>query len=231
MGGASTSVSWPSGGPAPPPLTLLPSTSGQIYQTNAVQPVRVGHGQIWSVTLDPTVANEQRGTRPYVVVSVDRFNALPIGQAIVVPLTTRERRFPHHIPVTDDGGVNRPSWAMCEAVRSVSVERFGQFIGTANSHGHRDYQSVDALAWPSQLILGSAAGELAEGHRDDTGAALRGAQRDPHGLSRVELSQFLGEPGGIAHGDIVDGGDHIAGLYPGRRRWRAGLHAEYPDAS
>jgi len=95
--------------------------------------VRVAHGQIWSVILDPTVAHEQRGTRPCVVVSVDRFNALPIGQAIVVPLTTRERRFPHHIPVTDNGGLHRPSWAMCEAVRSVSVERFGQFIGTANS--------------------------------------------------------------------------------------------------
>ncbi len=31
--------------------------------------MRVAHGQVWSVTLDPTVANEQRGTRPCVVVS------------------------------------------------------------------------------------------------------------------------------------------------------------------
>jgi len=85
------------------------------------------------VTLDPTVANEQRGTRPCVVVSTNRFNALPIRQAIVVPLTTRERGFPHHIAVTDDGGLTRPSWAMCEAVRAVSLERFGQFIGTATS--------------------------------------------------------------------------------------------------
>ena len=95
--------------------------------------MRVAHGQVWAVTLDPTVANEQRGTRPCVVVSIDRFNALPIRQAIVVPLTTRERGFPHHIAVTDEGGLNRQSWAMCEAVRGVSLERFGQFIGTANS--------------------------------------------------------------------------------------------------
>ncbi|MBV8541154.1 MAG: type II toxin-antitoxin system PemK/MazF family toxin [Pseudonocardiales bacterium] len=81
----------------------------------------VARGQIWSVELDPTTANEQRGTRPCVVVSIDRFNALPIRQAIVVTLTTRERGFPRHIAITDDGGLNRPSWAMCEAVRAVSL--------------------------------------------------------------------------------------------------------------
>ncbi|MDQ2882279.1 MAG: type II toxin-antitoxin system PemK/MazF family toxin [Actinomycetota bacterium] len=94
--------------------------------------MKVAHGQIWSVTLDPTVANEQRGTRPCVVVSIDRFNALPIRQAIVVPLTTRERGFPHHVAIADDGGLNRQSWAMCEAVRAVSLERFGRLISTAN---------------------------------------------------------------------------------------------------
>ncbi|WP_028934564.1 type II toxin-antitoxin system PemK/MazF family toxin [Pseudonocardia spinosispora] len=94
--------------------------------------MRVGRGDIWSVTLDPIVANEQRGVRPCIVVSGDRFNALPIRQAIVVPLTTRERGFPHHIAVTDDGGLNRPSWAMCEALRTVSSQRFGRRISTAS---------------------------------------------------------------------------------------------------
>ncbi|MGH4018229.1 MAG: type II toxin-antitoxin system PemK/MazF family toxin [Pseudonocardiaceae bacterium] len=93
--------------------------------------MRIQRGHIWSVAQDPTVANEQRGTRPYIVVSSDRFNALPIRQAIVVPLTTRERGFPHHIAVTDDGGLNRQSWAMCEAVRTVSTQRFGQLLSTA----------------------------------------------------------------------------------------------------
>lgn len=95
--------------------------------------MRVGHGQIWTVSLDPTLANEQRGIRPCIVVSIDRFNALPIRHAIVVPLTTRERGFPHHVAVTDDGGLDRTSWAMCEAVRAVSAERFGRLIGTSSS--------------------------------------------------------------------------------------------------
>ncbi|MGI8535218.1 MAG: type II toxin-antitoxin system PemK/MazF family toxin [Mycobacteriales bacterium] len=85
---------------------------------------------MWTVALDPTVADEQRGTRPCLVVSADRFNALPIRQAIVVPLTTRDRGFPHHVGLRHDGGFTRASWAMREGVRTVSTERFGQLIGT-----------------------------------------------------------------------------------------------------
>lgn len=88
-------------------------------------------GDVWSVTLDPTLANEQQGTRPCLVLSGDRFNRLPIPQVIVVPLTARDRGLPHHVAVTDDGGLNRPSWAMCEAVRAVSTRRFGRRIATA----------------------------------------------------------------------------------------------------
>lgn len=95
--------------------------------------MRARRGQIWAVTLDPTLANEQARTRPCIVVSFDRFNKLPIGHCIVVPLTSRDRRLPHHISVIDDGGLARPSWAMCEAVRSVSVRRFGALVATADS--------------------------------------------------------------------------------------------------
>lgn len=94
--------------------------------------MRIQQGQIWSVTLDPTVANEQAGVRPCLVVSSDRFNSLPIRHAMIVPLTSRDRGLPHHLPVLDDGGLDRASWAMCEAVRTVSSQRFGRLISTAN---------------------------------------------------------------------------------------------------
>jgi mRNA interferase MazF len=96
-----------------------------------VQRVTVLRGHIWLVARDPTVANEQHGTRPCIVVSDDRFNALPIRLAVVVPLTSRHRGLPHHISVADNGGLERPGWAMCEAVRAVSTQRFGRIIGTA----------------------------------------------------------------------------------------------------
>lgn len=110
--------------------------------------MRIAYGQVWSVTLDPTVANEQAGTRPCVVVSADRFNSLPIRHAIIVPLTTRQRDLPHHVAVIDDGGLDRPSWAMCEAVRALSTRRFQRLIGIASS------DTVDAIARRLGLWLG-----------------------------------------------------------------------------
>jgi mRNA interferase MazF len=110
-----------------------------------IQRVTVLRGHIWLVALDPTVANEQRGTRPCIVVSGNRFNALPIRLAIVVPLTSRQRGLPHHISVADDGGLERPSWAMCEAVRAVSLERFGRMISTATD------ETLSAIS--DQLLL------------------------------------------------------------------------------
>ena len=104
-------------------------------------------GHIWLVALDPIVANEQRGTRPCIVVSGDRFNALPIRLAIVVPLTSRQRGLPHHISVADDGGLERPSWAMCEALRAVSIQRFGRMIGAATD------KTLSAISDQLQLWL------------------------------------------------------------------------------
>jgi len=94
--------------------------------------VKVQQGHIWLVVLDPTVAIDQAGVRPCLVVSTERFNALAIRQAMIVPLTSRDRGLLHHVPVVDDGGLNRDSWAMCEGVRVVSTQRFGRLIGTAS---------------------------------------------------------------------------------------------------
>jgi len=94
--------------------------------------VTILQGEIWTANLNPTVAHEQAGTRPCLVISADRFNALPIRHCIVVPLTSRYRRLPHHVRISDDGGLERPSWAMCEAVRAVSVGRLGDRIGSAD---------------------------------------------------------------------------------------------------
>ena len=44
-------------------------------------------GDIYLVSLDPTQGHEQQGTRPVLVVSPDRFNALT-GVPLVVPITT-----------------------------------------------------------------------------------------------------------------------------------------------
>lgn len=116
--------------------------------------MRVAHGQVWLVNLDPAIANEQAGTRPCIVVSTQRYNAMPIRHAIVVPLTTRQRGLPHHVAVVDDGGLDYESWAMCEAVRALSTQRLVRLIGTAS------IGTVEAIArrismwWLGMLLAG-----------------------------------------------------------------------------
>ncbi|MDQ6725643.1 MAG: type II toxin-antitoxin system PemK/MazF family toxin [Actinomycetota bacterium] len=57
---------------------------------------------------------------------------------IVVPITTRDRGFAHHIGV-GDGGLDRPSFAMPEYVRSVGQRRLQRRLGTA------EQSTVDAV--------------------------------------------------------------------------------------
>ena len=44
-------------------------------------------GDIYLVSLDPTIGHEQQGTRPVLIVSPDRFNTFT-GAPVVVPITT-----------------------------------------------------------------------------------------------------------------------------------------------
>lgn len=44
-------------------------------------------GEVWTVSLDPTVAHEQRGRRPVLIVTPGAFNRLT-GCPVVLPITT-----------------------------------------------------------------------------------------------------------------------------------------------
>lgn len=88
-------------------------------------------GEVWLAALDPVGPGEQGGTRPVLVVSTNLFNAWPVGLVIVVPITTRDRGFAHHIGVAE-GGLDRPSFAMPEHVRSVAQRRLQRRLGAAD---------------------------------------------------------------------------------------------------
>lgn len=81
-------------------------------------------GEIWLADLDPTRGREQAGRRPVLVVSETLFNQGPAGLVIVLPMTSTLRGVPSHVPVSPpEGGVRKATAILCEAVRSVSVER------------------------------------------------------------------------------------------------------------
>src|SRR3990172_5802571 len=81
-------------------------------------------GEIRRISLDPVAGREQAGDRPALIVSDDRLNASAAGLVIVVPLTRTRRAVPSHVEINPpEGGVRETSYAMCEQVRAISIER------------------------------------------------------------------------------------------------------------
>jgi len=98
---------------------------------SARQPCR---GDIWSVSFDPTLGREQSGTRPALVLSVDKFNHGPADLVVVLSITSKDKRQPIHVPVTPpEGGLKLTSFVKCEDIRSVSRQRFRQFHGIVSA--------------------------------------------------------------------------------------------------
>lgn len=81
--------------------------------------------QVWLVDFGNPVGHEEGGVRPAVVVGSAAHCRFPIGMAIVVPLTSRDRGLDHHVRISSaESGLARPSWARIEDISAVSTDRF-----------------------------------------------------------------------------------------------------------
>jgi mRNA interferase MazF len=76
-------------------------------------------GDFIVVTFDPQSGHEQKGRRPALVVSNDLFNKRT-GLVIVCPLTTTDRRYPFHVPVT--GNPHITGFVMVEQIKSIDYQ-------------------------------------------------------------------------------------------------------------
>lgn len=85
----------------------------------------IRRGSIWIVDLNPSQGHEQNGTRPVLVVSADGFNQTRAGLVFVAPLTRTDRRIPFHVSLEPpEGGIRERSFILCDATRSLSIDRF-----------------------------------------------------------------------------------------------------------
>lgn len=90
--------------------------------------------EVWLVNLNPTKGHEQRGRRPCLVVSANPFNEGPAGLAVVLPITTTDRGIPWHVQVDPpEGGLDRPSFIMCEQPRTIDERRLMSDFGAVGS--------------------------------------------------------------------------------------------------
>jgi mRNA interferase MazF len=86
----------------------------------------IRRGEVWLAELGPRRGREQTGERPVLIISTDPFNQGRSRLVVAVPFTTRKRDLPIHVEVRPpDGGLRDVSFAMCEQVRSLAVDRLG----------------------------------------------------------------------------------------------------------
>lgn len=77
-------------------------------------------GAVLWADLDPAQGREQSGRRPVLVVSSDAYLDVVETFVVVVPVTSRDRGWPNHVPLQ---GLDRPSWAMTEQPRTIARSR------------------------------------------------------------------------------------------------------------
>ncbi len=97
--------------------------------------MRINRGEIWRVSLDPTIGAEIRKTRPVVVVSSDAIGALPIK--LVAPLTEWKDYLAQniwHVTVAPDStnGLTKISAVDTLQLRGVDTQRFVQKLGSVS---------------------------------------------------------------------------------------------------
>lgn len=88
-------------------------------------------GEVYWVSLDPTIGSEIAKTRPCVIVSNDRGNQYA-ARVIVAAITSRgiERTYPFEVLLQpDDGGLSETSKVLLDQIRTVDKSRLGRRIG------------------------------------------------------------------------------------------------------
>jgi mRNA interferase MazF len=92
-------------------------------------------GEIWLISLDPTIGAEIRKTRPAIVVNDNSLGKLPLK--VIVPLTDWKDRYQNAlwmVKISPDSlnNLTKDSVADCFQIRSISEERFISKIARIN---------------------------------------------------------------------------------------------------
>ena len=82
-------------------------------------------GEVYWVTLDPTVGSEIRKTRPALIISPDDMNtALP--RVIIAPLTSKGQPLGCRPELTFDG---KPARILLDQIRTIDKQRLSEKLG------------------------------------------------------------------------------------------------------
>ncbi len=89
----------------------------------------VKRGEIWLVSLDPTVGSEIRKSRPCVIVSPPEMHD-HLRTVLVAPMTTRSRAAPFRVPLTHAG---KRGLVLLDQLRAVDKARLAKKLGSVSA--------------------------------------------------------------------------------------------------
>ncbi|MFD1259014.1 type II toxin-antitoxin system PemK/MazF family toxin [Mucilaginibacter terrae] len=93
-------------------------------------------GEVWLISLDPTIGSEIKKTRPAIIINDYALGKLPLR--IIVPLTDWKAHYNTAIWMVNikpdpNNNLSKSSAADCFQIRSVSEQRFVKRLGRTNS--------------------------------------------------------------------------------------------------
>jgi mRNA interferase MazF len=101
----------------------------------------IWRGEVYYVNLGQPVGHEPAFRRPAVVVSVDVLNNGPGDLVVVVPITSTGYGLRSHVELEPaSSGLDHTSYARCDQLRVVSVERLSSHHGMI---GPEQIQAID----------------------------------------------------------------------------------------
>ncbi len=89
----------------------------------------VARGEVWLVTLDPTVGSETQKTRPCLIISPPEMHDY-LRTVIVAPMSTRSRPAPYRIAVIFQG---KRGFILLDQVRTLDKIRLIRRLGSISS--------------------------------------------------------------------------------------------------
>lgn len=105
--------------------------------------MKIRRGEVWLANLSPTVGREQAGTRPVLVVSSDLFNQSAAELIFAIPITSKKKNIRSHLAILPpEGGLTMSSYAMCEAMRSISKDRLTKSLGSIEAKTMNSVEDV-----------------------------------------------------------------------------------------
>jgi len=94
--------------------------------------------QIILVNLEPTIGSEIKKTRPCVIISPDEMNKY-LRTIVVVPMTTKSRKYPTRIEVKHDGKIG---WIVIDQIRTIDKQRIIKVLGRLSQPEIKEVKSI-----------------------------------------------------------------------------------------